>query len=67
MVYALFALFEQIALQQDKALPVYFAIKVAFLLFCQFAHGAELVYKVTVKPFSIAVNALFKDRLGDSD
>lgn len=59
VIYGFFALFEQVAIKQSKVLPVYFSIKIVVLLWAQFLGGSSLLYKILVKPFAIAYNAVF--------
>ncbi|CAK9069957.1 Receptor expression-enhancing protein 6 [Durusdinium trenchii] len=61
VVYSFFGLFEQIALTQNKGLPIYFSIKLGILLFCQVFNGAELLHKILIRPFVKAIRLVFGD------
>lgn len=59
VIFAGFSLFEQVALEQSKTLPLYFSIKLAVLLLCQFAKFSEFLYKLLIAPFAKAFRLVF--------
>jgi len=54
VVYSFFALFEQLALKQSQALPIYFSFKIIVLSFCMFANGAGFLYTGLIRPLGVA-------------
>ncbi len=59
IAFSFFSVLEQFLLDHATSMPLFFVFKLIVLLFLQFSGGAELLYKVLLRPIQVAAGKAF--------